>query len=38
MAEIFGTIIPTVVKMIKDEGYEIEINQQCVADQKKIYN
>ena len=34
-AEIFGTIIPTVVKMIKDEGYEIEINQQCVASQRK---
>ena len=33
-AEIFGTIIPTVVKMIKDAGYEIEINQQCVTSQK----
>ena len=33
-AEIFGTIIPTVVKMIKDEGYEIEINQQCIIIQK----
>ena len=33
-AEIFGTIIPTVVKMIKDAGYEIEVNQQCVIDQK----
>ena len=33
-AEIFGTVIPTVVKMIKDEGYEIEINQQCITDQK----
>lgn len=33
-AEIFGTIIPTVVKMIKDAGYEIEINQQCVISQK----
>ena len=33
-AEIFGTIIPKVVKMIKDEGYEIEINQQCIMDQK----
>ena len=27
--EIFGTIIPKVVKMIKEAGYEIEINQQC---------
>jgi len=34
-AEIFGTIIPTVIKMIKDEGYKIEINQQCVASQRK---
>ena len=25
-AEIFGTVIPTVVKMIKDAGYEIKIN------------
>ena len=33
-AEIFGTVIPTVVKMIKDKGYEIEINQQCIKDQK----
>jgi len=33
-AEIFGTVIPTVVKMIKDKGYEIEINQQCIAEQK----
>tara|TARA_B100000029_G_scaffold507926_1_gene593666 strand:- start:5868 stop:6947 length:1080 start_codon:yes stop_codon:yes gene_type:complete len=33
-AEIFGKIIPTVAKMIKDEGYEIEINQQCIIDQK----
>ena len=34
-AEIFGTIIPPVVKMIKKEGYEIEINQQCIASQIK---
>ena len=33
-AEIFGKIIPTVVKMIKDNGYEIEINQQCTLGQK----
>jgi UDP-N-acetylglucosamine--N-acetylmuramyl-(pentapeptide) pyrophosphoryl-undecaprenol N-acetylglucosamine transferase len=33
-AEIFGRVIPTVVKMIKDEGYEIEINQQCTIGQK----
>ena len=34
-AEIFGTVIPTVVKMIKDAGYEIEINQQCTIDWQK---
>ena len=33
-AEIFGTIIPTVVKMINDAGYEVEINQQCIISQK----
>ena len=33
-AEIFGKVIPTVVKMIKDAGYEIEINQQCNIGQK----
>ena len=33
-AEIFGTIIPPVIKMIKDLNYEIEIIQQCVAKQK----
>ena len=33
-AEIFGTVIPTVIKMIKEAGYEIEINQQCVTSQK----
>ena len=34
-AEIFGDIIPTAIKMIKDFGYEITINQQCVIKQKK---
>ena len=33
-AEIFGIIIPTVVKMINDAGYEVEINQQCIISQK----
>ena len=33
-AEIFGIIIPTVVKMINDSGYEVEINQQCIISQK----
>ena len=33
-AEIFGKIIPDVIKKIKDKGYEIEINQQCVSSQR----
>ncbi len=33
-AEIFGEIIPPVIKKIKDEGYEIFINQQCLQHQK----
>ena len=33
-AEIFGRIIPPVIKMMKDKGYEIEINQQCIESQK----
>jgi len=34
-AEIFGKVVPNVIKMIKDNGYEIEINQQCTLSQKK---
>ena len=33
-AEIFGKIIPRVIKMIKDKGYSIEIYQQCIRQQK----
>jgi len=33
-AEIFGKIIPSVIKMIKEKGYEIQINQQCTKNQK----
>ena len=33
-AEIFGKIIPPVIKMLKNKGYEIEINQQCIKKQK----
>ena len=33
-AEIFGKIVPDAIKMIKDKGHEIEINQQCVGLQK----
>ena len=35
-AEIFGNIIPPVIKMIKNNGYKIEIIQQCVASQKNL--
>jgi UDP-N-acetylglucosamine--N-acetylmuramyl-(pentapeptide) pyrophosphoryl-undecaprenol N-acetylglucosamine transferase len=33
-AAIFGKIIPEVIKMIKNQGYEIKIIQQCVMNQK----
>ena len=33
-AKVFGTIIPDVIKMVKDTGYEIEVNQQCILAQK----
>jgi len=41
-AEIFGRIIPPVIKMIKDKGYAVSINQQCIQSQKdslvRFYN
>ena len=38
-AEIFGTIIPPVIQMIKNKGYDIKIIQQCILTQKdKIIN
>ena len=33
-AEVFGKIIPSTIKMIKEKGYEIEILQQCISNQK----
>ena len=33
-AEIFGKVIPSVIKMIKEQGHEIKINQQCIENQK----
>ena len=33
-AEIFGVVIPAVIKRIKDAGYEIKINHQCILEQK----
>ena len=35
-AKIFGTIIPSAIKMIKESGYKIEIKQQCLKDQKNL--
>tara|TARA_B110000438_G_scaffold299151_1_gene348771 strand:- start:68 stop:1147 length:1080 start_codon:yes stop_codon:yes gene_type:complete len=35
-AEIFGKVIPPVIKKIKEEGYDISVNQQCTANQKNI--
>ena len=35
-AEVFGKIIPPVIKMIKDAGYEIEVMQQCILGQKNF--
>jgi len=32
--EIFGKIIPKVIKMLKDKGLKIEITQQCLETQK----
>ena len=34
-AEIFGVIIPPVIKMLKDKGHMVKINQQCLGKQKK---
>jgi len=33
-AEIFGEIVPPVINMIKDQGNEIQIYQQCTTNQK----
>ncbi len=33
-AEIFGRVVPEVMKMIKKQGHNIKIIQQCVKDQK----
>ena len=36
--ELFGKIIPPVISMVKNQGYDIQINQQCILSQKKIIN
>ena len=33
-AQVFGTIIPEVIKKLKNEGHVIEINQLCIREQK----
>ena len=33
-AEIFGKIIPETIKMLKENGNEVKINQQCIKSQK----
>jgi UDP-N-acetylglucosamine--N-acetylmuramyl-(pentapeptide) pyrophosphoryl-undecaprenol N-acetylglucosamine transferase len=33
-AKIFGTIVPPVIKMLKNQGYNIRIFQQCIMSQK----
>jgi UDP-N-acetylglucosamine--N-acetylmuramyl-(pentapeptide) pyrophosphoryl-undecaprenol N-acetylglucosamine transferase len=35
-AEVFGRVVPPVIKMIKEEGYEIEINQQSTKNRKNF--
>ena len=35
-AEIFGTVVPTAIKMVKEKGFLIEVNQQCIKSQKNI--
>ena len=35
-AEIFGKIIPSVIKRINQDGYIIEINQQCLKNQTQL--
>ena len=34
-AEIFGQVIPQAIKMVKNKGYNINIVQQCIKNQKK---
>ena len=33
-AQIFGKIVPTVINKIKEQGYKIQISQQCIENQK----
>ena len=33
---MFGRIVPSAIKMLKDKGYSIEINQQCIKNQTNL--
>ena len=33
-AEVFGKIVPSAIKMVKDKGFNVEIHQQCLENQK----
>ncbi len=33
-AEIFGKVVPEVIKMLQEKGYNVKINQQCLLNQK----
>jgi len=33
-AEIFGKVIPDAIRIIKEKGYKVEINQQCISNQQ----
>ena len=33
-AEIFGKVVPEVIKILQEKGYNIKINQQCLFNQK----
>ena len=35
-AEVFGKVVPEVIKMIKEKGHEITVYQQCILNQKDI--
>ena len=34
-AKVFGNVVPKTIKMLKDKGFNIEVNQQCIKDQNE---
>ena len=34
-AEIFGEVIPSTIKLLKEQGYNVQITQQCISSQKE---